>query len=130
MNIPEELRYTEDHEWVRLIEGEEGMVLVGITDYAQSELGDLVYVELDADLGDSLGKKEIFGSVEAVKTTSDLFMPISGEIVDFNAALEDAPETINEDVYGEGWIIKIKLSNPDEIAELLDAAQYHEAIAG
>lgn len=128
MNIPESLRYTEDHEWIKPVEGEEGMALIGITDYAQSELGELVYVEVETE-GDQLSKGEIFGSVEAVKTTSDLFMPVTGEVVSFNAELEDAPETINEDPYEKGWIIKVKLDDPTEIEGLMSAAEYAEAIA-
>ncbi|MEM7575274.1 MAG: glycine cleavage system protein GcvH [Bacteroidota bacterium] len=128
MNIPESLRYTEDHEWIKPVEGEEGMALIGITDYAQSELGDLVYVEVETE-GGQLSKGEIFGSVEAVKTTSDLYMPITGEVVSFNAELEDAPETINEDPYEKGWIIKVKLDDPAEIEGLMSAAEYAEAIA-
>lgn len=125
MNIPAELKYTKEHEWIRL-EGD-GTAVVGITDHAQGELGEIVYVEVDT-LDDHVAKDEVFGTVEAVKTTSDLFMPLSGDVVEFNDALEDAPETVNEDPYGAGWIIKIKLSNEAEIADLLDAAGYQDAI--
>ncbi|MBE16100.1 MAG: glycine cleavage system protein GcvH [Dokdonia sp.] len=124
MSIPAELKYTKDHEWVK-VEGD--TATVGITHFAQGELGDIVYVEVET-LDETLDKDEVFGTVEAVKTVSDLFLPLSGEIVAFNEALEDAPETVNADPYGEGWMIKIALSNPDEIAELLDAEAYGELI--
>ncbi|MAT90008.1 MAG: glycine cleavage system protein H [Flavobacteriaceae bacterium] len=126
MNVPSELKYTEDHEWVR-IEGDEATV--GITDFAQGELGDIVYVEVDT-LDETLDKNEVFGTVEAVKTVSDLFLPLSGEIIAFNDALEDEPEQVNSDPYGDGWMIKIKMSDPDEVAGLLDAAAYKEIIGG
>lgn len=124
MNIPAELKYTKDHEWVR-IEGD--VAVVGITDFAQGELGDIVYVEVET-LDETLDKDEVFGTVEAVKTVSDLFLPLSGEIVAFNESLEDEPETVNSDAYGAGWMIKIKFSNPDEVAELMDAAAYEELV--
>lgn len=124
MNIPAELKYTKDHEWVR-IEGD--VAVVGITDFAQGELGDIVYVEVET-LDETLDKDEVFGTVEAVKTVSDLFLPLSGEIVAFNESLEDEPETVNTDAYGAGWMIKIKFSNPDEVAELMDAAAYGELV--
>lgn len=124
MNIPEELKYTADHEWIK-IEGD--LVTVGITEFAQGELGDIVYVEIETE-GDSLDKGEVFGTIEAVKTVSDLFMPISGEISDFNEDLESAPETVNSDPYGEGWMVKIKLSNPSELDDLLSAETYKELI--
>lgn len=124
MNIPAELKYTKDHEWVR-IEGD--LAVVGITDFAQGELGDIVYVEVET-LDETLDKDEVFGTVEAVKTVSDLFLPLSGEIVAFNESLEDEPETVNTDAYGAGWMIKIKFSNPDEVAELMDAAAYGELV--
>lgn len=124
MNIPAELKYTKDHEWVR-IEGD--VAVVGITDFAQGELGDIVYVEVET-LDETLDKDEVFGTVEAVKTVSDLFLPLSGEIVAFNESLEDEPETVNSDAYGAGWMIKIKFSNPDEVAELMDAAAYGELV--
>lgn len=126
MNVPSELKYTEDHEWVR-IEGDEATV--GITDFAQGELGDIVYVEVDT-LDETLDKNEVFGTVEAVKTVSDLFLPLSGEIIAFNESLEDEPEQVNSDPYGDGWMIKIKMSDPDEAAGLLDAAAYKEIIGG
>lgn len=124
MNIPAELKYTKDHEWVR-IEGD--IAVVGITDFAQGELGDIVYVEVET-LDETLDKDEVFGTVEAVKTVSDLFLPLSGEIVAFNESLEDEPETVNSDAYGAGWMIKIKFSNPEEVAELMDAAAYEELV--
>ncbi len=124
MNIPENLKYTKDHEWVR-IEGD--TVVVGVTDFAQSELGDIVYVEIETE-GETLGQEDVFGSVEAVKTVSDLFMPISGEVLEFNDALEDAPETVNSDPYGEGWMVKIKISDPSELDQLLDASAYADLI--
>ncbi|PIQ47239.1 MAG: glycine cleavage system protein H [Cytophagales bacterium CG12_big_fil_rev_8_21_14_0_65_40_12] len=124
MNIPENLLYTKDHEWVK-IEGDEATV--GITDFAQSELGDIVYVEIETE-GDSLDKEDVFGTVEAVKTVSDLFMPLSGEVKEFNTQLEDSPETVNADPYGEGWMIKITMSDPSEADHLLDAAAYKALI--
>jgi len=124
MNIPEELKYTKDHEWIR-IEGD--TAVIGITDFAQGELGDIVYVEIETE-GESLDQEEVFGTIEAVKTVSDLFMPISGEITEFNAALEDAPETVNSDPYGEGWMIKLKISDSAQLAELLDADAYKDLI--
>lgn len=124
MNIPENLKYTKDHEWIS-IEGD--IATVGITNFAQGELGDIVYVDVET-VDETLDQNEVFGSVEAVKTVSDLFMPLSGEIIAFNEGLEDAPETVNSDPYGEGWMIKIKLSNNSEIDNLLDAAAYKEVI--
>ncbi|MCD4772629.1 MAG: glycine cleavage system protein GcvH [Bacteroidales bacterium] len=126
MNIPEELKFTNDHEWIK-IDGDEA--LVGITDFAQKELGDIVFVEVETE-GEELEKEEAFGTIEAVKTVSDMFMPISGEVLEFNKELEDAPELINTDPYGKGWIIKIKLSNPDEVNDLLDSTQYKEIVEG
>ena len=120
MNFPEELRYTKDHEWIRL-EGD--VAVVGITDFAQSELGDIVYVEIETE-GDELGKDEVFGTVEAVKTVSDLFMPVSGTVVEINPALEDAPETVNTDPYGDGWMIKIKIDDINEYEALMPADAY------
>ncbi len=120
MSIPAELKYTKDHEWVR-IDGD--IATVGITHFAQGELGDIVYVEVET-LDETLDKDEVFGTVEAVKTVSDLFLPLSGEIIEFNESLEDEPETVNSDAYGAGWMIKIKISNQDEVAELLDAEGY------
>lgn len=126
MNIPSDLKYTKDHEWVK-IDGD--VATVGITDFAQGELGDIVYVEVET-LDETLDKEEVFGTVEAVKTVSDLFLPLSGEIVEFNEALEDEPEKVNADPYGEGWMVKIKMSNPDEVATLLDAEGYKQLIGG
>lgn len=124
MNFPEELKYTKDHEWIKL-EGD--IATVGITDFAQSELGDIVYVEIDT-VGETLEKEAVFGTIEAVKTVSDLFLPVDGEIIEFNEAIEDAPETVNEDPYGEGWLVKIKVANQDDFAELLDVAGYKAEI--
>ena len=120
MNVPEELKYTKDHEWVK-IEGD--IATIGITDFAQGELGDIVYVEVET-LNDTLEADVVFGTVEAVKTVSDLFMPLTGEVIAFNEALEDTPETVNDDPYGEGWMIKIKLTDPSAIKDLLDSANY------
>ncbi|ATA89570.1 glycine cleavage system protein GcvH [Capnocytophaga stomatis] len=124
MNIPSELKYTKDHEWVR-IEGD--LAVVGITDFAQKELGDIVYVEVETE-GEVLDREEVFGTVEAVKTVSDLFLPLSGEIVSFNDALEQEPEKVNSDPYGEGWMIKIKFSDASEMDALLSAEEYTELI--
>jgi len=124
MNIPENLKYTEEHEWAK-IEGDE--VIIGITDFAQSELGDIVYVEVET-VGETLDKGEVFGTVEAVKTVSDIYMPVSGEVVEKNEKLDDEPELINKDPYGEGWIIKVKLSNKDELDSLLSADAYKNII--
>ncbi|CAM1343031.1 glycine cleavage system H protein [Tenacibaculum lutimaris] len=126
MNIPSELKYTKDHEWVK-VEGD--VATIGITDFAQGELGDIVYVDVDT-LDETLDAEEVFGSVEAVKTVSDLFMPLSGEVVEFNEALEDEPELVNSDPYGEGWMIKVKLSDDSQVADLLSAEQYQELIKG
>jgi glycine cleavage system H protein len=124
MNIPAELKYTKDHEWVR-IEGD--IAIVGITDFAQSELGDIVFVDIQTE-GEFVEKDEIFGAVEAVKTVADLLMPLSGEVIEFNSELEDAPELVNSDPYGAGWMIKIKYSVASEIDTLLSAKQYEEII--
>jgi len=124
MNIPSELKYTKDHEWVK-IEGE--VVTVGITDFAQGELGDIVYVEVET-VDETLDKEEVFGTVEAVKTVSDLFLPLSGEIIEFNEALEDEPEKVNSDPYGEGWMVKIKISDTSELDGLMSDADYKELI--
>jgi len=124
MEIKPELKYTKDHEWIS-IDGDNATI--GITDYAQGELGDIVFVEIEA-LGEELEKEEIFGSVEAVKTVSDLFLPVSGEITELNEGLEDNPELINDDPYGEGWIIKMKISNQSELSDLLSADDYKELI--
>lgn len=124
MNIPDNLKYSKDHEWVRL-EGEFGYV--GITDFAQSELGDIVFVEIET-AGETFHKEEVFGSVEAVKTVSDLFMPVSGTIEEVNPALADNPEAVNTDPYGDGWMVKIKLTDASEVSALLDAAAYKDLI--
>lgn len=126
MAVPAELKYTKDHEWIK-VDGD--VATIGITDYAQGELGDIVYVEVDTE-GDTLDREETFGTVEAVKTVSDLFMPISGEVLEFNEALEDAPETVNSDAYGEGWMVKVKITNTSELNDLLDAAAYEALIVG
>lgn len=120
MSTPANLKYTKDHEWVS-VDGD--VATIGITDFAQSELGDIVYVEIET-VGETLAQEEVFGSVEAVKTVSDLFMPVSGEILEFNEGLESNPEAVNKDAYGEGWMIKVKMSNPSELDGLLDAAAY------
>jgi len=124
MNIPAELKYTKDHEWVK-VEGD--VATVGITEFAQSELGDIVYVEIET-VGESIDQEEVFGSVEAVKTVSDLFMPVSGEILEFNENLEANPELVNSDPYGEGWMIKVKISDSSQIEALLDATAYQGLI--
>ena len=124
MNIPADLKYTKDHEWVK-VEG--NIATIGITHFAQSELGDIVYVDVDT-LNETIEKEEVFGSVEAVKTVSDLFMPITGEIIEINEALADVPEKVNTDPYGEGWMIKISISDASQIKELLSAAAYAELI--
>lgn len=126
MNIPAELKYTKDHEWVS-VEGD--VATVGITDFAQGELGDIVYVEVET-LDETLDQEEVFGTVEAVKTVSDLFMPLSGEIVEFNESLETEPEQVNQDPYGAGWMIKIQLSDTSQLDELLDAEAYKALIGG
>jgi len=125
MKIPEDLRYTEDHEWVR-IDGD-NKVTIGITDYAQKELGDIVYVDVDTE-GDDVERTKNFGTVEAVKTVSDLVMPLTGTVDEINEVLDGEPELVNIDPYGKGWMIKATISNPDEIEELLTAAQYREEI--
>lgn len=124
MNIPADLKYTKDHEWVK-IEGD--VATIGITDFAQGELGDIVYVEVETE-GETLNQEEVFGTVEAVKTVSDLFMPVSGEVIEFNADLESAPEAVNNDAYGSGWMIKVKMTNASEADELLTADQYKEIL--
>ena len=124
MNIPAELKYTKDHEWLKL-EGD--IATIGITEFAQVELGDIVYVEVET-VGETLDAEEVFGTVEAVKTVSDLFMPIAGEVVSFNEAIEDTPEIVNEDPYGEGWMIKVKVSNLTEVDGLLSAENYSSLI--
>lgn len=125
MNFPADLKYTKDHEWVR-VEGDHAYV--GITDYAQGELGEIVFVDIATE-GETVAQEEVFGTIEAVKTVSDLFMPVSGEVVEVNAELEDKPELVNEDAYGKGWLIKVALSEPSEIEELLSADDYQKLIA-
>jgi len=124
MNIPADLKYTKDHEWLK-IEGD--IATVGITDFAQKELGDIVYVEIETE-GETLDKEEVFGSVEAVKTVSDLFMPVGGEIIAFNEEIEGAPESVNEDPYGKGWMVKIKLSDSSDVEGLLSSDDYKELV--
>lgn len=126
MNIPSNLKYTKDHEWIKI---EDSVATIGITDFAQGELGDIVYVDVDT-LDEVLEEGEVFGSVEAVKTVSDLFMPLTGEVIEFNEALEDDPEFVNSDPYGKGWIIKLKISDSTQIENLLDAEAYEELIQG
>jgi glycine cleavage system H protein len=124
MNLPENLKYTKDHEWI-LVEGD--IATVGITDFAQGELGEIVYVEIETE-GETLDSEEVFGTVEAVKTVSDLFMPLSGEIIEFNSGLEEEPEIVNSDPYGKGWMIKIKLSDLSEVENLLSFEAYKDLV--
>ncbi len=124
MNFPENLKYTKDHEWVS-VDGD--VVTVGITEFAQKELGDIVYVEVET-LDQTLEKDEVFGTVEAVKTVSDLFLPVSGEIIEFNDSLESEPEKVNNDPYGDGWMVKVKMSNPSQLDELLGSVEYKNLI--
>jgi glycine cleavage system H protein len=124
MNIPSELKYTKDHEWVKI---EDDIAIVGITDFAQRELGDIVYVDVET-LDETVDKDEVFGTVEAVKTVSDLMMPLTGEVIEFNEDLQDNPETVNTDPYGSGWMIKIKIGNTTEIDNLLSADAYKEVV--
>ena len=126
MNIPSELKYTKDHEWIQ-IEGT--IATIGITDFAQGELGDIVYVDVDT-LDDTVAEGEVFGSVEAVKTVSDLFMPLTGEVIEFNDALEDDPELVNSDPYNKGWMIKIEFTDNTQLEDLLDAADYENLVKG
>lgn len=126
MNIPKNLKYSNDHEWLRL-EGEEAYV--GITDFAQGELGDVVFVEIET-VGEELDKEEVFGTIEAVKTVSDLLMPVGGEVLEVNPSLEDTPELINSDPYGDGWLIKMRVADLSEVESLVDAAAYKEMIEG
>lgn len=126
MNIPHELKYTKDHEWVK-IDG--NVATIGVTDFAQGELGDIVYVEVET-VGETMEREEVFGTVEAVKTVSDLFLPLGGEIIEFNESLEDTPEKVNTDPYGDGWMVKIKISDEDEIAGLMSPEDYKEFIEG
>ena len=125
MNFPADLKYTKDHEWIR-VEGD--VAYVGITDYAQGELGEIVYVDITTE-GETVAQEEVFGTIEAVKTVSDLFMPVSGEVLEVNAELEDAPELVNEDAYGKGWLIKISLTDASELEELLSAEDYQKLIS-
>lgn len=124
MTFPQELKYTKDHEWVKL-EGD--VIVIGVTDFAQSELGDIVYVDVDT-LDETIDENEVFGSIEAVKTVSDLFMPVTGEVIEFNEGLEDEPELVNSDPYGKGWMIKVKPNNIEDVQGLLDAGAYKEII--
>ncbi|MBD3636921.1 MAG: glycine cleavage system protein GcvH [Crocinitomicaceae bacterium] len=124
MNVPADLKYTKDHEWIK-VEGD--TATIGITDFAQSELGDIVYVEIETE-GETLDKEEVFGSIEAVKTVSDLFMPVGGEVIEINGEIESNPEVINSDAYGAGWLIKIKISDTSELDDLLTADAYKDVI--
>lgn len=124
MNFPDNLKYTKDHEWVR-VEGD--TAYIGITEFAQGELGDIVYVEIET-VGEVVGREDVFGTIEAVKTVSDLFMPVSGEVLEKNPAIDANPEIVNKDPYGEGWIIRATISNPEELKDLLDAAAYKSLI--
>lgn len=125
MNIPENLKFTKDHEWVK-VDGD--VAIVGITDFAQNELGDIVFVEIETE-DEDLEKEDVFGTIEAVKTVSDLYMPVSGKIIEVNEELESKPELVNKDPYNEGWMIKIKMSKPEQLNDLLTAAQYQELIS-
>ncbi len=127
MNFPQDLRYTSEHEWVRVTEG--NIATIGITDFAQGELGDIVYVDIDS-IGNQLNANEVFGSVEAVKTVSDLFMPVDGKVLELNPALDGSPDLVNTDPYGEGWIIKVEMSDPSQLEGLMDAAAYESSVAG
>ncbi len=124
MNFPENLKYTKDHEWI-LVEGDEAKI--GITEFAQGELGDIVFVDISSE-GETLNSEEVFGSVEAVKTVSELYMPVSGEILEVNADLENAPETVNSDPYGQGWMVRVKLSDASQVDSLMSAAEYREMV--
>lgn len=124
MNIPENLFYTKDHEWIKVVDTE---AYIGVTDFAQGELGDIVFIEIDT-VGETLKKEDTLGTIEAVKTVSDVFMPVGGEVLEINAKLESNPETVNKDPYGEGWMAKIKISNPAELNDLLKANQYKELV--
>ncbi|OAV67211.1 Octanoyl/lipoyl carrier protein [Bacteroidales bacterium Barb6XT] len=125
MNFPNELKYTKDHEWIRI---EDSEAYIGITDYAQNELGEIVYVDITTE-GETIAKEEVFGTIEAVKTVSDLFMPVGGKVLEINADLEDTPELVNEDTYGKGWLIKIAVTDAAELDGLLSAAEYGQLIA-
>jgi glycine cleavage system H protein len=124
MNVPENLKYTKDHEWIR-IEGETGYI--GVTDFAQGELGDIVFIEIET-VGETLKKEEVFGTIEAVKTVSDMFMPVGGEILEMNPAIEETPDVVNKDPYGNGWMVKIKISDPTETDQLLSPNKYKELL--
>jgi len=124
MNIPGNLKYTKDHEWMRL---EGNTAVVGITDFAQNELGDIVFIEVET-IGENLDKEETFGTIEAVKTVSDMFMPVAGEVIEYNELLAEMPETVNKDPYGNGWIVKIRVANAAQVNELLSADQYKELV--
>jgi glycine cleavage system H protein len=124
MNFPDQLKYTKDHEWVK-IEG--NVAVIGITDFAQGELGDIVYVDITS-VGDNLDREAVFGTVEAVKTVSDLFMPVSGKVLEVNPGLESSPDSVNKDPYGQGWMIRVELSNPAELEQLLSASAYRELV--
>lgn len=124
MNVPGNLRYTKDHEWIK-VEGDEG--IVGITEFAQGELGDIVFIEVET-VGEELAREDAFGTIEAVKTVSDMFMPVEGEVIEFNSMLESEPELVNKDPYGNGWIVRIRMTNPQDLDDLLDAEAYEELI--
>ena len=124
MNVPENLKYTKDHEWLR---AEGDVAYVGITDFAQGELGDIVFIEIET-VGETLDAEEVFGTIEAVKTVSDMFMPVGGEVLEINPALEDNPELVNKDPYGKGWMVKIKIADADEIKNLLSAGEYSKLV--
>jgi glycine cleavage system H protein len=124
MNVPENLMYTKDHEWLR-VEGNTGYI--GVTDFAQGELGDVVFIEIET-VGETLQKEEVFGTIEAVKTVSDMFMPVSGEVLEVNPALEESPDVVNKDPYGKGWMVKIKITEPEEVKDLLTAEKYKTLI--
>jgi glycine cleavage system H protein len=124
MNIPAELKYTKDHEWIK-VEGNTG--IIGVTDFAQGELGDIVFIEIET-VGETLKKEEVFGTIEAVKTVSDMFMPVSGEVLEVNPELENAPDLVNKDPYGKGWMIKIKITDPSELSSLLTAEKYKDLL--
>jgi glycine cleavage system H protein len=126
MNVPSNLKYTKDHEWLRL---EGATAYVGVTDFAQGELGDIVFVEIET-VGETLKKEEVFGTIEAVKTVSDMFMPVGGEILEMNPAIEETPDVVNKDPYGKGWMVKIKITNPSEVNDLLSPEKYSALIGG
>ncbi len=124
MNLPDNLKYTKDHEWIK-VEGNEATI--GITDYAQGELGDIVFIEIET-VGENLAREEVFGTIEAVKTVSDMFMPVTGEVLEMNPELQDSPDLVNKDPYGKGWIVRVKVENPDELNDLLSADKYKEIV--